>query len=197
MIINYMDYNYIKKHIYVLNIKQLKEICDKYDINYNIYIETDDGIKKINDNLHKEFIIKKIFNVLIDKRTDKKIIYPIKIQNYGSTNNLKHTDYIYYGQYKTTDKNIKKLLMNLTDNKFKFGAISQKIIKKSWIKARTKNKLLTYKYFAHLWLKEYNNGEIDYDELAYNKFMKQYGDKNKWFAEKDIIINKFKTMKLL
>ena len=83
--------------------------------------------------------------------------------------------------------------MNLTNNKFKFGAISQKIIKKAWLQ----NKLLTYKYFSKIWLKEYDIGEIDYDELAYNKFMKQYGDKNKWFAEKKIIIDKFKNMKLL
>jgi len=33
-------------------------------------------------------------------------------------------DYIYYGEYKTTNNNIKKLLLKLTDNKFKFGALS-------------------------------------------------------------------------
>ena len=83
--------------------------------------------------------------------------------------------------------------MKLTNNKFKFGAISQKIIKKYWME----NKLLTYKKFSTLWLEEYNNGYVNYDELAYNKFMKQYGDKNKWFEEKEKIIRKFKQMDLL
>lgn len=65
-------------------------------------------------------------------------------------------------------------MLSLTNNKFKFGAISQKIIKKYWMCGKT----LTYSKFAHEWLKEYEQGEIDYDELAYNKFMKIYGDKN-------------------
>ena len=143
-----MDYNYIKKNIYILS-----TICNKLNIDYNIYIET-----------NKEFIINKIFNVLINKLKDKKIIYSNRIQNYSNTNNLKETDYIYYGQYNTTDKNVKNILMNLTNNKFKFGAISQKIIKKAWLQ----NKLLTYKYFSKIWLKEYDIGEIDYDELITN-----------------------------
>jgi hypothetical protein len=190
---NNIDYSYIQKNIYALNIQQLHTVCSKLNIDYNIYIETNNDLKKINDKLHKEFIINKIFNVLIYKLKDKKIFYSNKIQNYSNTDNLKETDYIYYGQYSTINKNIKKLLMNLTNNTFKFGAISQKIIKKAWMQ----NKLLTYKSFAKEWLKEYNNGEINYNELAYNKFMKQYGDKNKWFAEKKIIIDTFKNMNLL
>lgn len=187
-----MDYKYIKKNIYVLNIGQLKKICDKLNIDYNIYIEVSEGTKKITDTLHKEFIIHKIFNVIKGNK-DKKVIYLKKIQNYNNTNNLQETDFIYYGQYNTTNKDIKNLLMKLTNNKFKFGAISQKIIKKYWME----NKLLTYKEFSKLWLEEYKNGNVNYDELAYNKFMKQYGNKNKWFEEQEKIIRKFKQMKLL
>jgi hypothetical protein len=187
-----MDYLYIKKNIYVLNIEQIIKICDNLDIDYNIYIEINGGIKKIADKLHKEFIIHKILNV-IKGNEDKKVIYSKKIQNYDNTNDLHESDYIYYGQYNTTNKNTKKLLMKLTNNKFKFGAISQKIVKKYWMK----NKLLTYKKFSILWLEEYNNGNVNYDELAYNKFMKKYGDIDKWFEEKDKITKKFKQMGLL
>ena len=67
-----MDPNYIKKYIYILNTQQLITICNKLNIDHNIYIETNYGYKKINDKLHKEFIIDKIFNVLIDKLKDKK-----------------------------------------------------------------------------------------------------------------------------
>jgi len=187
-----MDFVYIKKYIYVLNMQELKKICSKLGINDNIYIETNNGIKKIYEHLHKEFIIDKIIKVLSGKK-DKKIIYSIKMQKYTPTDNIKSTDYIYYGQYNTTDKNIKKILKTLTDGKFKCGAISQKIIKKHW----AKNISLTYKEFAKKWLLEYNKGSINYDELAYNQFMKTNGNIKEWFEKKEKIVAKFKNMKLL
>ena len=93
----------------------------------------------------------------------------------------------------TTDTNVKSLMTKLTKDRFKFSAISQKIIKKYW----SRNRLISYKDFAKKWLKEHSNGEINYDELAYNKFMKKYGDKTKWFNEKKAVIKKIKTMGLL
>lgn len=188
----YMNLNYVKQNIYVLNIQQLNKICDKLGIDYNIYIETDDGMRKINDKLHKEFIIDKILGVLNGKK-DRVVVYSKTIQNYGTTEHLKKTNYVYYGQYKTTDKNVKRIMVKLTNGKFKFGAISQKVVKKHW----AQNKLLTYENFSKLWLEEYNSGAINYDELAYNNFMKKYGDKNKWFAEKAKIVATFEKMKLL
>ena len=187
-----MDFVYIKENIYVLSMHELKKICSKLGVDYNIYIETNDGIKKIYEHLHKEFIIDKIIKVLSGKK-DKKIIYSIDMQKYAPTDNIKSTDHIYYGQYNTTDKNIKKLLKTLTNGKFKYGAISQKIIKRHW----AKNISLTYKEFAKKWLLEYSKGSVNYDELAYNQFMKTNGNVEEWFKKKERIVAKFKTMKLL
>ena len=59
-----------------------------------------------------------------------------------------------------------------------------------------KNKLITYKELANLWLKNMN--DIDnYKELAYNNFMKKFGDKNEWFKIKKQIINYFESIDLL
>jgi hypothetical protein len=187
-----INFKYIKKHIYVLNVTELKTICNTLEIDYHIYIEKNETIQKIHESLHKEFIINKIINVLNGKK-DNKIIYFKSIQNYNSTTGIKASDFVYYGQYKTTDKNIKKLMKTLTNDQFKFGAISQKIIKTYWLK----NKLLTYGEFAKKWLSENAEGEIDYEELAYNQFMKKNGNKEKWFEEKRNILNNFKNMKLL
>ena len=74
-------------------------------------------------------------------------------------------------------------MKKLTNNKFKFGAISQKIIRKIW----RKNKLITYKKFAELWINENNIG-INYLELAYNKFMKNNGNKDEWHENKKKIL---------
>ena len=79
-----MDLEYVKEHIYVLNMSELKNICCNIDVDYNIYIDTDNGIKKIHDSLHKEFIINKIIKVL-DGGEDNKIIYSKRIQSYEST----------------------------------------------------------------------------------------------------------------
>lgn len=187
-----MDLKYVLKYIYVLDVKQLKSICKNLNVDYNIYLETDNGIKKIGDSLHKEFIINKIIKTLNGEK-DKKIIYSKSIQNYESTNNLTENDVVYYGQYKTTDKNIKQLLLKLTNGQFKFGAISQKIIKNCWLN----NKKISYIKFAKLWLTEHVNGEINYEELAYNKFMKINGDKEKWFELKEKITDDFKKMEIL
>lgn len=115
-----------------------------------------------------------------------------KIINYEKLINLTETSFIYYGQYKTTNKNILNLMKKLTHNLFKFGAISQKIIRYTW----RNNKLITYKKFADLWIKENNKG-INFKELAYNEFMKKYGSTVKWFELKNNIYILFKKYKLL
>ena len=128
-----MDYKKIKKYIYYLDLHQLKKICNKLNIFYNIFIEKDNKIVKSNIILHKDFIIKLILQKIKYDKTSK-IIYYKKIQNFDSTNNIDEHSYVYYGQYKITDKNIYNLLVKLTNNKFKFGAISEKIVKNVWKK---------------------------------------------------------------
>lgn len=173
-----------KKDLYILDIPTLKKICNKYNIDYNIYIELkNNNIKKIQGINHKEFIINDIIKYLLTKKIPKKTIYKLIIQNYDSLEYIDENMYIYYGQYKTTNKNILKLLKKITNNLFYFGAISQKLIKYYW----KKNKLITYKEFAKLWLIEYNNGDIAYPELAYNQFMKLNNNKNEWFKYKQKI----------
>lgn len=107
-------------------------------------------------------------------------------------NNINKNDYIYYGQYKTTNKDILKLMKTLTNNKFKFGAISQKIIRLIW----KKNKLITYEQFANKWLKENEKG-INYEELAYNQFMKNNGNIKEWFENKNKVILLLKKYNIL
>ena len=83
-------------------------------------------------------------------------------------------------------------MKSLTNNQFKFGAISQKIIRQVW----RKNNLITYDAFSKLWIKENSKG-ISYPELAYNEFMKTYGDKDKWFHNKKVILKVFKKYDML
>ena len=86
------------------------------------------------------------------------------------------------------------LLKELTNGNFKFGAISQKIIRKIW----KSNKLITYENFAKLWEKENEKGGINYPELAYNQFMKKYGSTEEWYNHKRNILKELsKTFNFL
>lgn len=185
---NKNDLKIINDNLYPLDLDYLKTICNKYDIDYNVYIESNDNIKKLNSINHKEFIINDIMYYLQNDKIPKKTIYTKKIQNYSPTNNLKSSDYVFYGQYKTTDKNILKLLKSLTNNEFKFGGISQKLIKLIW----KKNKLITYKDFAKLWYAEFIKGTGHFREWAYNQCIKNNGSIAEW---KKIKNNAIKTIK--
>jgi hypothetical protein len=172
------------KLLIYLNINELKSICNKFNIEYHIYIEKNNNIVKTSEIDHKIFIINNIKKYFQNKNPTK-TIYKKHIINYENIINLTEDSYIYYPQYKTTNKNILTLMKNLTKNKFKFGAISQKIIRTIW----RKNKLITYKEFAKLWMEEFDKSDsIEYPELAYNQFMKEKGDKNKWHENKKNVI---------
>ena len=203
---NTIDLKLIIKNLIYLNIDELKIICGKLNISYNIYIEKNDKIIKTNEIDHKIIIINNIKKSLKNTKTihidnqllsspTYKTLYKKNIINFDKLDNINENTYIYYGQYYTTNKDILKLMKELTNDKFKFGAISQKIIRTIW----KKNKLITYKEFANLWINENNKQKlgINYPELAYNQFMKKVGDRNKWFDMRNEIIIVFKKYKLL
>jgi hypothetical protein len=84
-------------------------------------------------------------------------------------------------------------MKKLTNNQFKFGAISQKIIRNIW----RNNKLITYKEFAKLWLNDYDNGywsSKKFSELAYNNFD---GSIDLWNKHRNEVLKLFYKYKLL
>ena len=172
------------KYLVFLNMNQLKSICENYGIYYKIFIEKDSKEIKTNEIDHKETIINNISYYLKKKKVPQKTLYTKKIINFDNLDKVSKDDFIYYGQYKTTNKIILNLLKELTDGKFKFGAISQKIIRKVW----KNNKLITYENFAKLWEEENKKGEINYPELAYNQFMKKHGSTEEWYKHKKNIM---------
>lgn len=185
----------IEEALYVCDIDTLIQICAKHNLFYNIFLETDDGIKKTPEILHKAFIIENILNFLHHKIINK-VVYSKQIQNYQNTP-VNENSILYYGQYSVTNKNVFSLMKKLTDNQFKFGAISQKMVKGYW----KHNKLITYRQFAIDWLKEYNLSSGHYSqnnkELAYNRFMAIHGNKDKWKIYKKQAILFLKQHKII
>ena len=184
----------IVKYLVFLNMDQLKSICSNYGIYYNIFIERNNNVIKTSEVDHKETIINNISYYLKKNKIPPKTLYKKKIINFNKLEKISKEGFIYYGQYKTTNKIILNLLKELTNGNFKFGAISQKIIRKIW----KSNKLITYENFAKLWEKENEKGGINYPELAYNQFMKKYGSTEEWYNHKRNIMKELsKTFNFL
>lgn len=184
-------YNKIKDNIYTLDMNSLKSIANKIGSTYNIYIETNNGVRKTSEIIFKNHIIDHILTKIKTGKTDR-IVYSKKIINYSDTKNITKNSKVYYGQYNTTDKNVYKLLLKLTDGKFSFGSNSQTIVKEAW----KRNILLTYKQLADMWL-QLSEQNIDHKEWAYINCLKETGDKDEWKKKKEKAIKYFKQIELL
>lgn len=71
-----------KQLLLVLNINELKQICDKFNISYNIYIEKNNKIIKTNEIDHKIIIINNILKFLKTNKIPNITLYKKEIINY-------------------------------------------------------------------------------------------------------------------
>lgn len=70
---NNEDLELICKSLKFLNMNELKAICKKYEIPYNIFIKSNGEVKKTNEVDHKEVIINNIKYFLIKSLIKSKI----------------------------------------------------------------------------------------------------------------------------
>lgn len=133
-----------------LNIQELKSICNKLNIPYFINMEMPDGhIKQTRDMDRKGIVLKRIKYFLNTGKIQKQTIYLNSVICTDKLSNpLQENIRVFYGQFKSTDKNILFLMKRLTSNQFKFGAIAIMVLRDCW----SKNIAPTYKEFAKLWL---------------------------------------------
>lgn len=160
-----MDKEFFNKFLY-LNIDELKFICDKFQIPYYIYYKYDNKTVKSSYIEPKMNLIKRIKYFLIKNKIKPAKIIDENLVNFDDIpKNLSENDYIYFGQYKNGSTIIYNLMNKLTNNKFHFGALSCFLIRELFFR----NKLITYKKFAKLYLK-YLNKNIKHPEWQYINF---------------------------
>ena len=137
--------------IYYLNTAELRGFCKAHGIPYTIRVENDEGrFTRSKDADRKGIVIDRVVHFL---KTG--VIKPATTFRRQVVRSKKlgrapcESDPIRYGEYKSHDAATLKLMKQLTDGKFEFGAIAQEVLRACW----SRNLAPTYREFARLWEK--------------------------------------------
>ena len=167
-----------RKELNYLNIIEIKNITKKLVIPIHIHYKKNDGIvKKTSEIESKKYLLNKIYSYINGKREFKPLVYSNKIiciNNFKK--NYKESDLVLYGDFKSTNINLKNYLKKITNNKFYFGAIAFIIAHKLWRHQKT----ITLKEYSKIWINENNKHDCPLDEWAYMVYINNGFDKNKW-----------------
>lgn len=102
---------------------ELKQVCKQYNIPYYISIEMPNGTLKRGPTDRKGIILKYIRHYLKTGKLPRGTLFKktvVKFEKLPAS--LAAHNRIYYGQYKHKQKEIAKIMNQLTDGQFKFGA---------------------------------------------------------------------------
>ena len=155
----------IRDDLNYLNMEEIKSLCKTFNLPFQIHYEDENGkIKRTSEVERKPYLLDRIYNFIQGKKSQKPIIYSKKIVKMGpfKTKYLP-TDFILYGDFKSTNKLLINLLKFLSDQKFKFGAIAFIVAHELW----RKNKRVTLEDFAKKWVKADKNHTAPLKEWAY------------------------------
>ena len=168
--------SYITKHIYYLNMQELKKISDKLKIPTQILIEREKGVfTKSGEIDRKGIIIKRILRYLKDGVIGKPTIYVKDVINETPLQNPTKTTKIYWGQFNSTNKQLTALLKRLTDGQFRHGANSFILIRKLWAHGSPP----TLEEYARKWL-ALNKKPQSHPEWAYLEDLKNNNNIQDW-----------------
>lgn len=163
--------------IYFLNIGELSGLLKKHNLETNYYLERDDKMIK-GGSLSKRYLINDLKSVVVKKRIPSPIVVSKKlISGKPIPYTIHSSDKVYYDHFKHNNKQILKLMKELTNDEYRAGAISASILRESWFN----NKLLSYKQFAKLWLEGSKDiKSVIYPECALIKFCLNGGTLKEW-----------------
>jgi hypothetical protein len=189
---NKTDMEYIEINIWFLKMSELYEICKKFNVPYKILLEIDGKYITSQEKDRKKIIINKIVDFLNNKIV-KPTVYSNKVICFEPLKNITKKSKIFYGQYKNGNKLIFDLLNNLTDNDFKFGALSCELINKFWSNSISPS----YEQFAKKYIEIKNNindNLKDHPEWRFLNFLKDGGTITQWKKQQKIIKSKIFMM---
>jgi hypothetical protein len=148
-----------------LNLGEIKTFCTKHGIPYAIWLETGDrGRIKTADQDRKGIILDRIRRYLKTGTIPVATCFPARVVRFDEPpKNLKATDRLYYGQYDPRRARLVELLQELTDGRFRHGAIARILAREFWSKGIAP----TYREFATAWLRAKENHTRPNPEWAF------------------------------
>jgi hypothetical protein len=137
--------------IYYLNTAELRGFCNAQGIPYTIQIESGDGrFTRSKDADRKGIVIDRIVHFLKTGNLKPATTFRKQVVSSKELGRAPlESDPVRYGEYKNHDVATLRLMKQLTDRKFEFGAIAQEVLRACW----SRNQAPTYREFARLWEK--------------------------------------------
>lgn len=137
--------------IYYLNTAELRGFCKAQRIPYMIQIESGDGLfTRSKDADRKGIVIDRIVHFLKTGNVKPATTFRKQVVSSKELGRAPlESDPVRYGEYKNHDAATLRLMKQLTDRKFEFGAIAQEVLRACW----SRNQAPTYREFARLWEK--------------------------------------------
>lgn len=150
-----------------LNTAEIKSFCTRYSIPYTITIETRDGRRrKTNENDRKGVILERIRHFLKTGVVLQETCFPAGVVCFDAIpEKLSANDRLCYGQYDKTSHAMITLLKQLTQGKFRDGAIARIVAKDFWSRGNAPS----FQEFASAWLqavKEHSSPNPEWAFLA-------------------------------
>jgi hypothetical protein len=138
--------------IYYLNTTELRGFCNAHRIPYTIRIESPDGrFIRSKDADRKGIVIERVVHFLKTGAVKPATTFRRQVVSSKQPGRPPlESDPVRYGEYRNHDAVTLKLMKQLTDGKFEFGAIAQEVLRACW----ARNRAPTYREFARLWERE-------------------------------------------
>jgi hypothetical protein len=132
-----------------LNTAEIKSFCKRHSIPYTISIETTDGRRKTKENDRKGVTLNLIRHFLKTGVVLAETCFRATVVCFDALSEKpRRNDRLFYGQYDKTNHAMIALLKDLTNGKFRDGAIARILARDFW----SRGEAPTFKEYASAWL---------------------------------------------
>ena len=134
-----------------MNLEEIRGFCSEHGIPYRVMAEYPDGkVKATKDTDRKPIVLARIRRFLTRGEVDQPTCIPAKIVRVEDPpSQLTPRDRLYYRWYAKEHTDVIRLLRDLTDGRFKDGAVARVLAMEFW----TRGEAPTFAEFARSWTK--------------------------------------------
>jgi hypothetical protein len=132
-----------------LNTGEIKSFCKRHSIPCTISIEINDGRRKTKENDRKGVILNRVRHFLKTGAMLPETCFRAKVVRFESLPEKPgRSDRLFYGQYDKTNHAMITLLKDLTNGKFRNGAMARILARDFW----SRGEAPTFEQYASAWL---------------------------------------------